>query len=207
MDCMHLSHWPCLLPVSVRLLRASGAFFLPMPSSLPVSLWVMDTCKKTLSTQGCSELGDNTGYLLHIFVLMVVDLLGFSSIPSMKNGLVLALVLAGVLTIAIAKATNTKNPSISAFFMISQLVASVTGLLIPNPKTVTPQVGWAFILPCIVSMVEFLACDSFLVQYGGHALYDFFLHLSLLVSLMFGEFSSPFEETAAGLSVNGRTKQ
>jgi len=142
------------------------------------------------SCQGGGGLGDL--YALYIFALMAVDLLGFSSIPSMtnKNGVLLALVVAAVLTVIIYVLTDVAS-SVTGFFLVSQVVVSVTGLAFPNPKTVTPQLGWAFALPIIVSLVEFLKCDAVLVRYGGHSWYDFFLHLALLVSIVYGEFVFP----------------
>jgi len=145
----------------------------------------------TISSQSCNGQGDLQGYIVYVFALMAVDIFGFSCIPCMENGLLLALILSAVLTAVILFATNTEHPSISGFFMISQLVVSVTGLVVPNPMTVPPQLGWAFIFPCIVSLLEFTHCN-FLVKYGGHSWYDFFLHLSMLVSLLFGEFIAPW---------------
>jgi hypothetical protein len=146
---------------------------------------------KVFSEQSCNGQGNIGGYIFFIFGLMLVDLIGFSSIPAMENGILLVFVLSAVLTGVIYKATvtDTASPSISAFFMISQMIVSITGLVVPNPKKVTPQLGWSFVLPSLVSLVEFLGCDSFLVQYGGHVWYDFFLHLSMLVSLVFGIFN------------------
>lgn len=145
-----------------------------------------------ISSQSCNGGGNIEGYVAYIFILMLVDILGFSSIPSMQNGTLLSVILSAALTWIIYAFTNNQQ-SIAGFFMISQLAVSVTGLLVPNPNTVTPQLGWTFIAPCVISLIEFLNCN-FLVQYGGHAWYDVFLHLSMLVSLLYGEFISPFEK-------------
>jgi hypothetical protein len=140
-----------------------------------------------ISSASCGKGGNLPGpYSAYIAILMAVDVFGFSSIPSMPDGFKKSLALIAALTALTLQLTTT---SVSGFFMISGLVVSVTGFVAPNPKTVTPQLGWSFIPACIVCLLEFVKCDSILVQYGGHAYYDFFLHLAMIVSLLFGDFS------------------
>jgi hypothetical protein len=128
-------------------------------------------------------------YILYIAALMLVDVFGFSSIPSWDNGFVIGITTSAALTALTFYLTLKENKSIAAFFMMSQVVVSLTGLLIPDTDKMTWQLGWSFVLPILVSLVEFSDCNL-LVAYGGHAWYDNFLHLAFLVSLLTSTFGN-----------------
>lgn len=133
--------------------------------------------------------GPEQAYALFIFILMLVDLAGFSSLPQL--GWQAVGVVAAAVTGLIVLLSTGSSPSVSSFFMISQVAVSLTGWLFPNPETVTVQLGWSFVPPCIVSLLEYVKCNDGLVMYGGHSWYDFWLHLSMMVSLLFGVYNMP----------------
>lgn len=133
--------------------------------------------------------GPELAYAAFIFILMLVDLAGFSCLPQL--GWKAVGVVAAAVTWVIVQLSTGGTPSVSSFFMISQVAVSLTGWLFPNPETVTVQLGWSFIPPCIVSLLEYVKCNDGLVMYGGHSWYDFWLHLSMMVSLLFGVYNMP----------------
>lgn len=89
------------------------------------------------------------------------------------------------ISFAIIKLTLSSVDSgkaIAALFMATQVLVSYVGAFHPG-RTASKLVGQTFIAPIIVSLIEYLNCD-FLASVGGHFWYDFFLHISVLCSLL-----------------------
>lgn len=123
-------------------------------------------------------------YKIFVNVLTGIMFFIFSDLPSRRS---ITLILVEVLIISqlIVKVSLDKvkdgNP-IGTLFLVSQLLIGYLGAVAPSPKA-TRLVGQTFIFPCIVSLIEFLNCD-FLHLIGGHAVYDFALHISVTASLL-----------------------
>jgi hypothetical protein len=73
---------------------------------------------------------------------------------------------------------------VSPIFMTTQLLVSFLGVFTDIGNT---KMGYLFAFPCIVSIIELrFCCDGgdpgFFNNIGGHAWYDFFLHIAVLSS-------------------------
>jgi hypothetical protein len=75
---------------------------------------------------------------------------------------------------------------VSPIFMTTQLLVSLVGVTAKsgNPSLST-KMGHLFALPCLVSILELIFCcdgkePGLFNKYGGHAWYDFFLHIAVL---------------------------
>jgi len=76
---------------------------------------------------------------------------------------------------------------VSPIFMTTQLLVSFLGVSSTNGLGNT-KMGYLFTLPCIVSIIELVFCcdgngdPGFFNKIGGHAWYDFVLHIAVLSS-------------------------
>lgn len=141
-----------------------------------------------ISSQNCAPA--NTGSATTLYSIFVVALTGiiflaFSNL--IENGTKIPMIIAEIAAIsfAIIKLTLSSVDSgkaIAALFMATQVLVSYVGAFHPG-RTATKLVGQTFIAPIIVSLIEYLNCD-FLASVGGHFWYDFFLHISVLCSLL-----------------------
>ncbi|VEU45351.1 unnamed protein product [Pseudo-nitzschia multistriata] len=93
----------------------------------------------------------------------------------------------GYLTVLLSEG----GAGVSSIFLITQLLASGAGIFDTEGKLTTPLMGYTFIAPCLVSIIELLFCcdpatggPGLFNQYGGHVWYDIALHTSLLTSLL-----------------------
>uniref|UniRef100_A0A7S2UL65 Uncharacterized protein n=1 Tax=Attheya septentrionalis TaxID=420275 RepID=A0A7S2UL65_9STRA len=92
-------------------------------------------------------------------------------------------------TIAVTLVTShlsqpAQGYGVSPIFMTTQLLVSFLGVTTPLGNA---KMGYLFALPCIVSIIELrFCCDGgdpgFFNKIGGHAWYDFFLHIAVLSS-------------------------
>ncbi len=95
----------------------------------------------------------------------------FGALDSSILNIVIALISA-VFTLYL---TNTAGSGVAPIFLITQLLASLTAVCFPNPDTLTPTAGYAFIAPCLVSIIELMYCcdgeesPSIFNTSGGHA--------------------------------------
>eukprot|EP00978_Attheya_sp_CCMP212_P014687 scaffold37552_cov43-Attheya_sp.AAC.1 len=99
-------------------------------------------------------------------------------------------------TIVTVRLSEPKHKlGISPIFMTTQLLASCVGAF-PGDNTksvVTSLTGNLFVAPCLVSIIELMCCcngdetfpgPGWFNKLGGHAWYDFFLHISILSTLL-----------------------
>ena len=78
--------------------------------------------------------------------------------------------------------------SVSPIFLTTQLLVSFLGVF-SDSEAFTQIVGDLFALPCLVSLIEltFYCVDgnkSLFTKWGGHIWYDFFLHISVVATLL-----------------------
>ena len=125
------------------------------------------------------------GLFTAFIAFFTVDI--FGSLSFKDNVIITTLVTA--ITVYLTLAEPAKG--VAAIFLTTQLLVSATALFFPaNGKKLTSKTGDFFTLPCLVSIFEVLFCclpsgqPSWFNAIGGHAWYDFFLHLSILVSLL-----------------------
>ena len=110
---------------------------------------------------------------------------GFSSLGFGLSSII-GSVLAGLLTVFLSRGEK----GVASIFLITQLLASGAGALFPKPDTLSPLTGNLFIFPSLVSLIELVACckpdgsKGLFNKLGGHAWHDFFLHISVLASLI-----------------------
>ena len=84
------------------------------------------------------------------------------------------------------------SDGISSIFLISQLVATLV-VTVTAPGTIKDmtKLGNAFVLPCVISLVELLFCcgekgAGLFNRFGGHVWYDIFLHRCILIAIKDG---------------------
>lgn len=119
-----------------------------------------------------------------VYVLTGIMFFLFSDVPE-KRGILMTIAEIVLISFGIVKLTLSKvqeGNAIAPLFMCSQLLIGYLGAFHPG-ELATKVVGQTFIFPCAVSLLEFLDC-GWLNKYGGHAWYDFFLHISVVASLL-----------------------
>lgn len=172
-------------------------------AAVPLIIFGHGFLHKWISGEKCSILDADLiakateFYKVFVNVLTGIMFFIFSDLPSRRP---MTLILAEVLIISklIVQVSLDKVESgnaISTLFLVSQLLIGYLGAVAPSPKS-TRLVGQTFIFPCLVSLLEFLNCD-FLHKIGGHAVYDFALHISVIASLLpptFEELKEKFVE-------------
>jgi len=124
--------------------------------------------------------------LYNIFVTALTGIMFFlfSDLPA-QRGVPFTLVEVALISFLIVAASLDKvkdGNAVSALFMASQLLIGYLGAFHPS-ELATKLVGQTFVFPCAVSLLEFLKCD-FLEKIGGHAWYDFTLHISVVASFL-----------------------
>lgn len=136
------------------------------------------------------EEGSKIGFILFSGILVAVNIIGYSSVPELLNDNVLSLgaTIAAVTYFIywLTLQATLKGLGISSYFMSTQVLISGVGFLFPNEKA-DPLMGWTFLITCIVSLVEYFNCKSFLRRVGGHVWYDVALHTSLLTAFWLEE--------------------
>mmetsp|Transcript_21054 Transcript_21054/g.29716 ORF Transcript_21054/g.29716 Transcript_21054/m.29716 type:complete len:359 (-) Transcript_21054:171-1247(-) len=192
-----------LLSIAIPFTKFKGeGLTFDIKASVPLIIFGHGYLHKWISSQKCSILDQGLVemgiqfYKIFVNVLTGIMFFIFSDLPSRRP---IVLILAEVLFISklIVNASLDKVASgnaISTLFLVSQLLIGYLGAVAPGTRA-TKLVGQTFIFPCLVSLLEFLNCD-FLNKIGGHALYDFALHISVLASLL----PSTFEKLKEKLS-------
>eukprot|EP00978_Attheya_sp_CCMP212_P038394 scaffold189961_cov29-Attheya_sp.AAC.1 len=96
-----------------------------------------------------------------------------------------------VTIVTVSLSQPNRHLGVSPIFMTTQLLASGVGAFSKAPPSmVNSLTGDLFIAPCLVSIIELMCCcngDSdrgWFNKLGGHAWYDFFLHISILSTLL-----------------------
>lgn len=144
-----------------------------------------------ISSNGCilSDSVKGVGTLLYTLftgVLTAITFYFLSDIPEHRPPLFLwaeIVAITGVIVgLTFQQLNEGKSNLVSALFLASQLLVGYLGAFHPG-KLATMLVGKTFIAPCVVSLIEYLKCD-WLFPIGGHALYDFFLHISIVSALL-----------------------
>jgi len=121
-------------------------------------------------------------YALFIFVLCIV---GFNLTSNLTSKW-LKRIASAVVTYLIVH-TSTSKGSISPIFGGTQLLGSIVFGFFPKKGVVTPKMGYFFIAPCVVSLVELLYCTesgkpTLFNKYWGHFWYDVTLHTVIVVA-------------------------
>jgi len=156
--------------------------------AIPGIIIAHGTLHWVFSSQNCAPANiDSMTTLYSIFVVALTSIMFLVFSNLIENGTQIPMIIAMIAAIsfAIIKLTLSSVDSgkaIAAFFMATQVLFSYMGAFHPGP-TATKLTGQTFIVPVIVSLTEYLKCD-FLASVGGHFWYDFFLHISMLCSLL-----------------------
>ena len=69
-----------------------------------------------------------------------------------------------------------------ALFSVSHPLSCVAALF-SNTPAFTQHTGWAFLIASCMGILELTQCDPAYRSLGGHVLYDFWLHVAVLLSL------------------------
>jgi len=144
---------------------------------------------KWISGEGCFVPPDENSasvkfYSAFVYALTGVMFFFFSDLPQ-KRDLIWVLLEVILISYGIVRVSLEKiqeGTSISTLFLTTQLLVSFIGAIHPG-KQATKIVGQTFVFPCLVSLLEFLKCNSF-AKIGGHVWYDFFLHISIIATLL-----------------------
>ena len=108
-------------------------------------------------------------------------------------GLLMKLVLSAVsgwLTLKLAGPGGDNG--VSSIFIITQIIASLSSVFAPSGAFKNfEEMGWGFVPPCVISLIEFLYCcdgsgASLFNKLGGHVWYDLFLHRSVILAIQNG---------------------
>ena len=83
-----------------------------------------------------------------------------------------------------------------ALFSISHPLACIAALC-SKSSLFTQTMGWTFLLASCMGILELTQCSTFYRSLGGHVLYDFWLHVTVLLCL------PPFAPPVASLTVKG----
>jgi len=125
-----------------------------------------------------------TGFKILTVIIVVATLYGSSLPIILKSQAKMVGVIAIVSYAILQLVEGSDNNPISLFFTITQLLVTGVGTFFPDKcSTNTHKLsGWGFAATSLVSLLEFYACQSFLLKIGGHAWYDVMLHVSLLAT-------------------------
>ncbi len=122
-------------------------------------------------------------------------LISYFIIDSTANfGLVAKLLLTAICAyFTVSLAGPGGSDGISSIFLISQLVATlVVTVTAPGAIKDMAKLGNAFVLPCVISLVELLFCcgvtggAGLFYRLGGHVWYDIFLHRCIVLAIKDG---------------------
>lgn len=170
---------------------SSDSLTLPTKVTVPPIIFGHGYLHKWLSSKSCyvpqsdKDMDKATQfYSIFVYALTGIVFFLFSDLPE-KRDLIWVLAEAVLISFGIVKISLKKvqtGNSISTLFLASQLLVSFIGAVHPGPQA-TKIVGQTFVFPCLVSLLEFLKCDN-LAKIGGHAWYDFFLHISVIATLL-----------------------
>jgi hypothetical protein len=69
-----------------------------------------------------------------------------------------------------------------ALFSVSHPLSCAAALFSSSP-VFTNLLGWVFLIASFMGVLELTSCETFYRNLGGHVLYDFWLHLAVLLSL------------------------
>ena len=134
---------------------------------------------------GALALFGTFGALISYFI--IESTANFSILPK--------LVLTALCTyFTVALAGPGGSDGISSIFLISQLVATgVVTVTAPGALKDMAKIGNAFVLPCLISLVELLFCcgdgpngQGLFNKFGGHVWYDIFLHRCIVMAISDG---------------------
>lgn len=138
------------------------------------------------------------GYMIvavYSFILCFV-ILGMSFARNGRQGwtlvFVASLVLTGiVLALMMDRGLEWILPSL---FSVSHPLSCVAALCSKSPLF-TQAMGWTFCIASVMGICEMTQCDNFYRSLGGHVMYDFWLHVTVLLCL------PPFAPLVAPLAV------
>ena len=149
-------------------------------------------CDPTDIPNGTLRFGGFAFFLSLFTVSAYGDLgkIGISNNVAVAN-IVIALA-AALITVYLSSPNGptSSDKGIAPIFLITQLLVSFTAYVIPKEGKMSPYTGYAFILPCVVGIIELVFCcdgnsnPSWFNTYGGHVWYDIFLHLSIVINLI-----------------------
>ena len=80
-----------------------------------------------------------------------------------------------------------------SLFSVSHPLSCVAALYSKSPLF-TQAMGWTFLIASCMGILEMTQCDNVYRQFGGHVLYDFWLHVTVLLCL------PPFAPPVASLT-------
>lgn len=152
------------------------------------SIFFHGVLHKMLSESKChgtSVVGGAGMYTFFISFIAFFTLNDFGKFPLHSN--MWMTVIVTFLTVAL---TIYSKQGIAAIFLTTQLLVSATALFFPKKGALTTLTGNTFTLPCLVSIIEFTCCHdksetpTWFNKIGGHFWYDFFLHISVVASLI-----------------------
>jgi len=146
----------------------------------------------SLSNNACKPAGAEGGSLA-ANVAYAVFTAGISYLTIILAGLGTAatvLVTLFVTFVTVYLSQPAQGLGVSPIFMTTQLLASFVGVTAkPGNTEFSALTGDLFVLPCLVSILELIFCCSgsdspgLFNKIGGHAWYDFFLHIAFLSTL------------------------
>ena len=115
-----------------------------------------------------------------------------------KSVLVISLFLAGVvLALMMDRGLEWILPCL---FSVSHPLACIAGFF-SNSPLFTQAMGWTFLIASCMGILELTQCGNFYRGLGGHVLYDFWLHVTVLLSL------PPFAPPVPSLTVRPAAKK
>ena len=117
------------------------------------------------------------GFLLLAYGITYFSFVGYSCLEDEKIKLLATFAVGS--TVAGLSLFAGQDP-ISIFFISTQLLVTGVALFIPDHITADKVMGWTFAAACLVSLLEYYKCKSFLRDIGGHVWYDAMLHISVL---------------------------
>jgi hypothetical protein len=124
-------------------------------------------------------------YSFFIFIVSAFIAGGFGDPKTLKAHLMIALSSTALITFLTKKSEGSASP----IFLVAQILAPAMSLFMPHDN-VTALAGYAFVVPCFVSIIELIFCcngankPSWFNKIGGHVWYDFFLHLAVILGLL-----------------------
>lgn len=163
----------------------------PMKVAIPFIILSHGLIHGWISSKGCILPNQVFGmgtliYTLFTGALTAITFYALSDLPEnqpvWRTWTEIILVTAGIVALTIRQVMDGKANPVSALFLASQLLVGYLGAFHPGERA-TLLVGKTFVFPCVVSLVEYLKCN-WLFPIGGHAWYDFFLHISVISALL-----------------------